>query len=93
MTAEQVAAPLLAVKQTGLCNDVTSMQNWPKFRPFAAFACLPAIVFLDRVSGLANDNMTAALAASSGASVSWGLVPSSRTSATPPSRWFWFASA
>jgi hypothetical protein len=58
---------LLAVKQTGLWNDVTSM-NWPKFRPFAALACLPAIVFLI-ASGLAIDNMTAALAASSGALV------------------------
>jgi hypothetical protein len=67
VTAEHVAAPLLAVKQTGLWNDVTSM-NWPEFRPFAALACLPAIVFLIAF-GLAIDNMTAALAASSGALV------------------------
>jgi hypothetical protein len=67
VTAEHVAASLLAVKQTGLWNDVTSM-NWPEFRPFAALACLPAIVLLIAF-GLAIDNMTAALAASSGALV------------------------
>jgi hypothetical protein len=65
--AEQAVARSPAVGNMGIWNDVASM-NWSEFRPFAALACLPAIVLLI-VFGLALDNMTAALAASSGALV------------------------
>ena len=67
MTAEQAGAPLLAARKIEIWNDVTSM-NWSEFRPFAALACLPAIVLLI-ACGLALGHMTAALAASSGALV------------------------
>src|SRR3984957_18141433 len=67
VTSEQADAPLLAARKIEIWNDVTSM-NWSEFRPFAALACLPAVVLLI-ACGLALGDMTAALAASSGALV------------------------
>src|ERR1700722_21017610 len=67
VTAEQAVAPSLAARKIKIWNDVTSM-NWSEFRPFAALACLPAIISLITF-GLALGDMTAALAASSGALV------------------------
>jgi hypothetical protein len=67
VTAEQAVAPSLAARKIKIWNDVTSM-NWSEFRPFAALACLPAIILLI-ACGLTLGNMTAALAASSGALV------------------------
>ncbi len=55
------------LRETGIWHDAASM-SWPEFRPAAALACLPAIVLLIAV-GLALGDMTAALAASSGALV------------------------
>jgi len=65
VTAEQAVAPSLAATKIKIWNDVTSM-SCSEFRPFAALACLPAIILLI-VYGLSLGNMTAALGASSGA--------------------------
>jgi hypothetical protein len=65
--AEQAVGSSPAAQKIGIWNDVTSM-NWSEFRPLAALACLPAIILLIAF-GLALGNMTAALAASSGALV------------------------
>lgn len=67
MTAGQAVAPSLPTKKTGIWNDVASM-NWSEFRPIEALACVPAIISLITF-GLALGDMTAALAASSGALV------------------------
>jgi hypothetical protein len=67
VTAEQAVAPSLAAGKIKIWNDVTSM-NWSEFQPFAALSCLPAIILLIACD-LALGDMTAALAASSGALV------------------------
>jgi Fusaric acid resistance protein-like len=65
--AGQAVAPSLPAEKTGIWNDVASM-NWSEFRPIEALACVPAIISLITF-GLALGDMTAALAASSGALV------------------------
>jgi hypothetical protein len=65
--AGQAVAPSLPAEKTGIWNDVASM-NWSEFRPVEALACVPAIISLITF-GLALGDMTAALAASSGALV------------------------
>lgn len=65
--AGQAVAPSLPAEKTGIWNDVASM-SWSEFRPVEALACVPAIISLITF-GLALGDMTAALAASSGALV------------------------
>jgi hypothetical protein len=65
--AGQAVAPPPPAKNTGIWNDVASTK-WSEFRPGEALACVPAIIPLTTF-GLVLGDMTAALAASSGALV------------------------